>query len=243
MHLIKAILLSSLLSIASKSVIGQAAIIAAIFGDKVASERFNLSLELGVPFSQISNMDNIKTRIGINFGIAGNIKLSKNWYLAPTAYFLSSKRIQMESYSLISEDENLNALYQNVKTDMTIKYIDVPVFVHFMPNHSNFKFGLAPQISFRQKAANTFHGDLGDFKQSIKDEINKTDYGMKMSAGYYFKKALNGKGMVVSIRYYQGFSDVLKNNYFDGKNKISHFSFQLSLPFITSDLQQKKLKN
>ena len=71
---------------------GQAAIIALIFGDKVASEQFNISLELGGNFSYFSEMEDISQfKYGLNFGIAGNVQLNESWYLIPSAFFLSKR--------------------------------------------------------------------------------------------------------------------------------------------------------
>ena len=56
-----------LLLMTSNFVNGQAAILALIFGDKVASENFNLSMEIGGNFTRYSNLDNFdRTRLGLS---------------------------------------------------------------------------------------------------------------------------------------------------------------------------------
>ena len=87
----------------SNLVNGQAAILALIFGDKVASENFNLSMEIGGSLTHYSNLENFdRTRLGINFGISGNIKLSERFYLSPGVFFLGNRNVKFNNLSLQS---------------------------------------------------------------------------------------------------------------------------------------------
>ncbi|WP_369049364.1 porin family protein [Tenacibaculum sp. UWU-22] len=243
MNGIKYITTLILLTVSIQMANAQAAIIAALFGDKVASEKFNLSMELGIPWSNFSNVTGSKPTNAINFGIAGNVKLSENWYVSPTVYFLSKRSINLNRFSLNSTDTNLNALYQDVPANLTLAYTDIPVFVYYQPNNSNFRFGIAPQISFCKKGNIVYEGNLGDFDQSIKDNVAGTDYGAILNIGYLFKTAHKGKGIILNVRYYNGFSDVFDNKFIAKKNNSSYFSIHISLPFISDKLTKKNLEN
>ncbi|WP_194766289.1 porin family protein [Tamlana sp. I1] len=240
MKSLKSLIIFILLSLPQFSS-SQAAILAMIFGDKVASENFNLSMEIGIPFNSFSNLENSKIKSGINFGIAGNIKLSDNWFVSPTAYFLSSRTATLSSASLNSDDAYLNTLYTGVPANYKLNYIDVNALIAYQPNGSNFRFGLSPQISFLNKAKATYEGAEGEFTQNIKSFTNKTDYGMIANLGYFFKAGHQGKGIIMNVRYYQGFSDVFKDSFASGTNRSSYFAVHLSLPFITDELAQKNL--
>ena len=64
----------------------QAGLIALVLGDKVATEKFNLSMELGSVWSSYSDVSGSKrNKPGLAFGIAGNVKLSEHWFLSPNA--------------------------------------------------------------------------------------------------------------------------------------------------------------
>ncbi len=241
MRSIKHLVVLLLLVFSTQYANGQAAILAALFGDKVASEKFNLSMEIGIPLNNFSNLDNTKVKNGINFGIAGNIKLSENWFLSPTAYFLSKRVVGLDNYSLSSSDVDLNALYSNTSAKLTASYIDVPIFIYYQPTNSNIRLGIAPQISFLRSANINYEGGLGDFGQSIKGNVNKTDYGAIFNLGYYFKVSRKGKGLILSARYYQGFADVFDNTLFPENNTSNYFSLHFSLPFITDQLAQKNI--
>ncbi len=221
----------------------QAAIIALIFGDQVASEKFNLSMELGGNFSQYSDLSNVdQNKYGINFGIAGNLMLNENWYLSPTAYFLSGRSISMDSYNLAATNHtstNLNNEFDGRSATLDLSYIDVPVLVSYQTNNKKWRFSAGPQISFLTGSDLTINGDYGDLVQDYKSKVNDIDYGVLTSIGYSLGQARKGKGVYIQLRYYQGFSDVFTEN--PETNKASYFSLHLSLPFITEELAQKNL--
>ncbi|MDG3582179.1 porin family protein [Galbibacter pacificus] len=219
----------------------QAAIFAALFGDKVASKKFNISMEIGVPLTNVGNIDGNKPNIGVNFGIAGNLKINDTWSVSPTAYFLSKRSFDMESFSLNSPDVYLNNIYTDVPTTISMNYIQMPIFVYYNIPNSNLRLGLAPQMSFKQNVDATFSADIGDFEQSVGIHANNIDYGLVANVSYYLKYKRNGKGLYVSLRYGQGFTDVFKDSFIDGNNKSHYFSFNISLPFITDELAQKNL--
>jgi hypothetical protein len=113
----------------SISLHSQAALFAILFGDKVASEKFNISLEAGGTFpnySKISNTD--RSKLGINFGIGGNLKLSENWFLSPNIYFLAKRNIQLKDFSLNTSNQGLNAQFVSVPTEVTLSYMVTPIF-------------------------------------------------------------------------------------------------------------------
>ncbi len=222
----------------------QAAIVALIFGDKVASEKFNISMELGVNFSQFSNLSNTKQfQSGLNFGIAGNLMLSENWYLSPTVYFVSKRKLKVESFSLNSGNPDLDQEFIDKNTDFFLDYIDVPILIAYQTNNKKFRFGIAPQISFLKKSNVEVFGDYGNFKQDYKSETNSIDYGLMTSIGYSLGQARKGKGVYLQLRYYQGLADVFKDALSTNVNKGSYFAFHISLPFITEELAKKKINN
>ncbi|CDF79766.1 conserved hypothetical protein [Formosa agariphila KMM 3901] len=220
----------------------QAAIIAMIFGDKVASEKFNLSMEIGVPFNSFSNVDNLKAKNGVNFGIAGNIQLNENWYISPTVYFLSKRTFKLEDTDLHSNDDYLNSLYTNTTAKTIISYTDVHVLFTYQLSDSNFRFGLSPQVSFLSKGRATYDGSEGELEQNIGGFVNKTDYGVIANVGYFLRSGHEGKGVIFNLRYYQGFTDVFKNDFQAGTNKSNYVALHVSLPFLTDELAAKNKK-
>jgi hypothetical protein len=222
----------------------QSAIIALIFGDKVASEKFNLSMELGVNFSQFSNLSNTEQyKSGLNFGIAGNIMLNENWFLSPTAYFISKRKLQLESFSLNSGNPDFDKDFVNKKADISLKYIDVPILLAYQTTNKKFRFGIAPQISFLTDSEIEIYGDSENLKRDYKYETNSIDYGVMFNIGYSLGEARKGKGIYLQLRYYHGFSDVFKDGLSLDMNRGSYFAIHISLPFITDELAEKNIKD
>jgi len=228
---------------ASFKVQGQAAIIALLFGDQVASEKFNISLEFGVNQPFFSDIDNSKrSKLGINFGIGTNIQLSDNWFLCPNAYFLSTRKVNLGSFTPTTGKMPLDDSFANSETEMLLKYIDVPIFLHYQTNNKKFRFGIAPQVSFSTSAEARFSGDDGEFAQDISEEINDLDYGLIGNVTYVLGKAHKGRGIHIHLRYYYGLEDVFNEDYIPGANKAQFVSAHISLPFITDELAAKNLE-
>tara|TARA_B100000809_G_scaffold266187_1_gene327739 strand:- start:159 stop:884 length:726 start_codon:yes stop_codon:yes gene_type:complete len=226
-------------SIAIQKAHSQAAILALIFGDQVASEEFNLSLELGFNFSTISNFTDIDKTNATNFGLGCNFKLSEQLYLSPSVFFLSKRKLDFSSFSLNTGNTTLDNEFINKSGNANLSYIDVPVL--FWYELDKIRIGVGPQISFLTNSNLFFNGDDGDFKQDIKSDTNSIDYGVMASLGYALGKARKGKGLYVQARYYHGFEDVYNNNVSTGSNKASYFAIHFSLPFITEELAKKNL--
>jgi len=230
------------LSAISQKVSAQAAIIALLFGDQVASEKFNISMELGANFSQFSDVPNSdQFKPDINFGIAGNIMLAEHWFLSPTAYFLARRRLALSGYYPNTGNPALDQEFANSDAEFMVDFIEIPVLLAYQTNNKKWRFGLGPQFSILKKSEIEVFGSDGDLVQDYKSNISSTDYGVLSSIGYAVGEARKGKGIYVQLRYYQGFNDLLEE--LPGNNLGSYFSVHVSLPFITDELAKKNLKN
>lgn len=209
----------------------QAAWIALLFGDKVASENFNIGLELGALYSNISNVKGSSGSIGVKVGTSANIKLSETWSLNPTIYFFSQRRAKFDALSLNSNDDQLNEKFQEVPVTIKVNYIDIPVFVNYHFKESNFKIGVAPQISFRISSRGVFTNEEGDFEFDEKDQTNAIDLGFMGQVGYILEIKESEKEMHIHLRYFQGLTDVFKNDFIDGNNKFNYLGLAVSFPF------------
>ena len=224
---------------------GQAAILALIFGDKVASENFNISLELGGGFTGFTNKpDGLKRKVAIQFGIGSNIKLSDHFYLMPTAYFLSSREAKLGTISLFP-GSSLDNTVTEANTELLINYIDVPIFFYYQFNNPKWRIGLAPQVAFRTNASLNYTLENEDvYKQIIKEEVNSIDFGLLYSVSYVVASGRKGKGLIFSLRYYQGMLDVFNPSLtvMNENSKSNYFGMVMSFPFLTDKLAEKYRK-
>ncbi len=218
----------------------QAALLGLIFGDKIASEDFNLSLEFGVNYSGITNFQKHQRAIETNFGMAGNIKLSDKFYLSPTVFLSSGRKLKLSNYSLNSGNNSLDQEFFDQKAEIILDYIDVNIPLVYQIN--KFRLGIAPQVSFLKGANLKIDNDFGVFDYDMKHEINNVDYGLLSILSYELGKARKGKGLFVQFRYYKGLGDIFKSPVYP-KNRNNYFSLHLSLPFISEELVKSKLES
>jgi len=222
---------------------GQAAIVALLFGDKVASEKFNISMETGGVFAHYSDIpDTKRSRMGINFGIGANLQLAQNWYFSPQIYFVSTRNVRFKAYSLDTGKPGLDAEFMNVPATLNLRYNEIPILFSYQTNNRKFRFSLGPQISFNRKAYATFSGEEGEFKQDFESYVNNMDYGPVADVSYILGKALKGRGIFVHARYYYGLTDIFNDKLSSDVNRMGYFSLHLSLPFITDELAAKNLE-
>ena len=227
----------------TKQVKGQAAIVALIFGDQVASEKFNISMEAGGVFAHYSDIpDTKRSRMGINFGIGANLQLSQNWYFSPQIYFVSTRNVRFKTFSLDTGKPGLDGEFMNVPATLDLRTNEIPILFSFQTNNEKFRYSLGPQVSFLRKANATFSGEKGEFKQNFESYVNEVDYGPVADICYILGKAMKGRGIFVHARYYYGIADIFNDKISTNVNRMCYFSLHLSLPFITDELAAKNLE-
>jgi hypothetical protein len=219
---------------------GQAAILALIFGDKVASEKFNLSMEIGGNFTRYSNLENFDgSRLGINFGISGNIKFSEHFYISPSIFFLGNRNIKFKNLSLQTSSSSLNENYSNVDAELNMNYYDVPILFSYLNKKGTLKYSLGPQISFLQSSNMVYLGEQGEFTENFKYNTKSNDFGVVADFAYIYKNFNGSKDVHIHARYYYGTQDVFKSNFNSAKNRSSYFSVVLSFPFVKKEKEIK----
>jgi hypothetical protein len=214
---------------------GQAALLVLIFGDKVATENFFFSLKAGVTYSMITNVDEGKNRVGANFGLVNNIRLTERLYLTPEFLPLSPRGVK-DVPILTTGNPNLDDLLVNPSsTDRKLSYIDIPVLIRYHLTE-RWMISAGPQVSFLTGATDIYRSEpLEDVELltelDIKEAIKPVDMGGVIDVSYLFSKPMGGKGLVIYVRYNLGFIDMLKDNN-GNPHRNSSFQFGAAFPFI-----------
>jgi len=214
---------------------GQAALLVLIFGEKAATENFHFSLKAGFNYSIISEVENGNSRLGANFGLVNNIKLSEKFYLIPEFLALSQKGIRNVPVLSTGNSEMDSLLVDPSSTDRKLNYIDIPVLLKYKIT-KRLSISAGPQISFLTSAADIYSSSpIGDVilttQVDIKDAIKAVDFGISADISYRVSEQLAGKGMDVFFRYNLGFIDIQKNNT-GPKHTNTTFQLGIALPFI-----------
>ncbi|MEM9324372.1 MAG: porin family protein [Bacteroidota bacterium] len=211
---------------------GQAAILVYFFGDKVASEKFYLSLDGGLNVAQMTNFDEGDARLGINFGLGTHIRLGDQWYLEPEFKPLSRKGARNLDIPFELDDE---LQVEDASSDLRLNYIDIPIPLQFKTK-SGFYLSTGPQFSFLTGARQITEVSLIDgttvtVDDDVSERFESFDFGWTGEVGYEIPNQRDGKGLEFRLRYARGFTEVWKE---DAGFSSHHSVFQLMvvLPFI-----------
>ena len=213
----------------------QAALLLLLFGDKVASENFYFSLNLGANYANLNGLDDSKGKFGLNFGLMATIKLSDKWYLVPEFAALSGKGAKDIQYIPSGIPELDNLMENPDASSMNLNYIDVPVILNYVVTEKLW-IGTGPHFSFNTSAKNEYDIEVQpedelEYYQGSQLEWNTFDFGWAFEVSYNLWEARAGKGLNVNFRYTLGLTDIIKDNQGDAVTN-SVFQLSFSFPFI-----------
>jgi len=214
---------------------GQAAILVFLFGDKVASENFYFSLKIGGNLTNVTNLENSKTRFGMNFGLLATIKLNNQFYVVPELSFLSLKGAKGITKQPTGNDDLDNVLINTEDGFLDLNYIDIPVLLKYYLSQK-LNVGIGPYASYLTSASSFYETNLtgaGDIevRQLTKDNFNRWDYGVMVEIAYAPSRTSNSDDMNFHLRFSYGFADIIKDN---PGNSAHNYSIQgyISFPFM-----------
>ncbi len=217
-------------SLITKNCSAQAALVAMIFGDKVATENFHTSLDLGMNFSALPGLDKGTYKHGFYFGLGTFIKMNDKWALTPEFKPLSQRGARkvdpIRAYEGVSDP----------RYDIILNYIDIPVLVQYRISPKLF-VSAGPQISFLTKALQSTEGKAESPHNDVKiledftDTFNGIYFSIPLEIGYSIHDISNDQDMDIKIRYCIGLNEVIADKAFASSN-ISSFQVMLSFPFV-----------
>lgn len=221
----------------------QAAILVALFGDKVASEHFYFSLKGGLNWSSLDGLDDTGTRRGPNFGMLANFRLSDRWSIVPEFAPLSVKGAEDIVLRPTGSAELDGLLANSTSSETTLKYLDIPVVVQFRV-HPRGYIGAGPQVAYLLSAKDTFRAKVNEdddlsYDEDIKATLNSWEFGVVVEAGFVLLPTRQGPGLTIYGRYARGLNDIVKDN--DGDAVYtSTWQFGLNLPFLAEETPEEE---
>ncbi|ANQ51865.1 PorT family protein [Flammeovirga sp. MY04] len=212
---------------------GQAAILVLIFGDKVASENFHLSLDVGANTSFYQNAPG-DVQIGWNFGLGTHTKISDKFQLV-AEFKMISDRSRRNTPKILPVPNFADSLISEINTSWSVRYFDVPILVRYSVSDS-WHFGTGPQFSFLNQATEITELDLKNgneatINQDIKNSFRSVNYNWAFEVVKSFGKVREGKGLDLRLRYVMGLSNSFSDNVSLSSN-INVLQFIVTIPFI-----------
>jgi hypothetical protein len=217
----------------------QAMYIVLIFGDKIATENFHLTIDAGMNITGMPGLGGTKNLIGLYYGMGTFIKLNDKWALTPEFKPLSQRGARkvepLTVYPGVSDPS-----YK-----LRLNYIDFPLLVRYKISPKMY-VSTGPQISLlggaKQIAEGTTVEANTDIKvqEDVKKYFNKTYYSIPLEFGYLLPKVL-GKTIEFKVRYCIGLNEVIADSYRSyGSTKYSMWQVMLSLPFVKTTSSKKE---
>jgi hypothetical protein len=215
-------------------------LIALIFGNKLNSDKLKFGLDGGANFSTLSNIG-CKYTTGFNLGFYFDIllKKDKNWFIHTGVIVKSPMGAKsLQPYPI--SDSTLYTQLDSGKVDRKLRYFNVPILVRY-----KFKPGvfveLGPMLGLLYKANDEFLTTVNEkndlsFTNKVLTQYYKLDVGGMAGIGYHLMK---GNGINLGLRYYYGFTNILKDN--PGKSmRNSGFYAFMSLPIGAGEKAKAK---
>jgi len=194
----------------------QAALLFLFFGEKAATENFHFSLKVGINYSIINGYEEGTNRIGGNFGLINNIKLTEKLTLTPEFLPLSGRGIKDVPVLTTGNPELDDLLIDPSSTDRKLSYIDIPVLLKYKLS-PRFSVSAGPQLSFLTGATDIYKSSpiedaILTTELDMKDALNTVDLAAAIDFTYVLSEPTNGKGVNLYFRFTQGFIDIVKDN-------------------------------
>lgn len=220
---------------------GQAALLVLIFGEKAATENFHFSLKAGFNYSIINGYEEGKDRIGGNFGLINNIRLSDKFSLTPEFIPLSGRGIKDVPVLTTGNQDLDDLLIEPSSTDRKLSYIDIPVLLKYKLS-PRFYISAGPQISFLTSATDIYKSSPIDeavltTEIDITEALNTVDLAAAIDFTYVLSEPKNGKGVNLYIRFTRGFLDI-RNDIAGERMTNTCIQFGGAFPFVENPGQK-----
>lgn len=212
----------------------QIAIFALIFGDKVSSENFYLSIDGGGGVTSYSEI-NGDARPGFNLGVGANYKASNYIHFRIEAKMLNSIIIQ-NTNQVSKIPDTISPLIIKSSTDWKITYIDLPIIIDYELNNK-WLIGTGPTFLWQLDAIERTELQLTNHDDFvIEQNINPIFQKYTINWCFEIVRKLDYKQMSLRLRYTKGITNSAVDS-FEKDLRSDTIQFIVTLPL------SKKIKN
>jgi hypothetical protein len=184
-----------------------------LFGDKLASDNFNIGFEIGMNLSTVTDLSGAAVTRGTLLGLFGTWRFSEHYHLFTGLLPLSAKGAK-DADAIPLNDPLLDPTIAGRTMERNLGYIDIPVLVQWAQHRDGgVRIGAGPQIGILLSAndrysAITPQGTAVVIENDIENDIERFDAGIAFDAEY----RITGLGLAIGVRYYQGLTDLLRGS-------------------------------
>ena len=234
-------LLVALLGFWSISASGQAALLVLIFGDRVASEKFHLSLDVGLNTPILYGLDE-PVFPGVHFGLGTHLRIGDQWTLTVEFKPLNTFKVK-EAPRITDLPSSLSSGFEKDQNAWNGNTIQVPIFVQYQLDR-RWGFGSGPEFSFLSKMNQSYKATITGSDQTVEiaDDIQpffkNVYYNWMVDINFTLYKE-EKKAAIIRVRYIQGLTSIFEEGVTTQlgeprviQSHLGNFQLILTIPFI-----------
>lgn len=231
----RSVLVALLLALGSRAPAQGQVLLGILFGDKIATERFRIGLNIGLNISGLSGHEDTSTKLGFLLGLTAEWKIANHIYLQPELLPF----YRAGAAHLPPGTSGLPPLLPDSLRDSQRKlsYFAIPVLAKYAFAGNRVHLGVGPQIGFLTSASDRFEGRTEGRRTNtevdIKDQLNSFDAGVSFQLE--LKIGPSPFSPSLSARYYLGLTDTIKDNPSEDSVRNGIFSIFGSVPIGGKD--------
>ncbi len=185
-----------------------------IFGDKLSNDRMQSGVSVSIAYVDMIGLDDAKPMFNWAIGGFSEVRINKKDLFFAFDFTFKSPlgATNLNNYFPEAIPDTSAITTQNILLDNVS--MSLPLYIKYKTRFIG--FGAGPQISYVYKSkleykARTVAGKKILIKDSAKELIHKFDIGAFVMAEVYFTPSHPKTSLRMSLRYYYGFLEPLKN--------------------------------
>ncbi len=232
-QLSKGVVLGLLLAVAMPAIPahGQALLIL-VFGDKLSTEKFQVGINADLTWTNATNVDNSKVRLGWLFGAYGQIRLSSKLFLVPE--LIIKTPAGMKGFAIgdagnpfeRTDVEEIDEALATGTITRELNYLTVPIAIRYQVGRIGLSGG--GYAGYMTGGSDILSSEItqGDLSvtTSVKDVLNRWDAGLQASINFSFKPELKMRSLILTVKGVYGLVDTVKDNPGDPVQNVGVFA-------------------
>ena len=178
-----------------------------LFGEKLASEHFNLGFEIGVNFATLDGMgeaDRVRKTV---FGLFADWRFSEHFHLAGAFLPIAGRGAQGLT-PVPTGDPVLDGQITGSSMTRTLGYIEFPVMLKWAPKReAGFRIGVGPSLGLITSANDRYEASTPSatpfvLERDVEDQIGSPDFGVSFDLEWRFPL------LAIAARYTHGLTEL-----------------------------------
>lgn len=178
-----------------------------LFGDKLASETFNMGFEVGMNFSSLEGLDGAERMNRTAFGLFGDWRFSETFHLGGAVLPFAGRGAEGLT-PVPTGDPALDSQVAGGTMTRSLNYVEIPVLLKWAPKREEgFRVGAGPSFGILTGANDRYEtitaGGTGYVvEQDIGGQLPGLDLGLSVDLEWRFKL------LSIAARYTEGMTDM-----------------------------------